>query len=111
MISPQVWCLRVLDQAVQSVRVLLVIFLAIMFTGGTLGLVSAVTQATMVEEVNRRLPEDQRFEDAWWGPDKIVRLFREYRRLYPDGPLLRRQIIIFSIGAFVFGAAAIASFF
>jgi hypothetical protein len=75
--------------------------------GGALGLTSLAIHTEMVEEVNRRLPENQRFEDAWWGPTKSIRLFTEYRRLCPDGPLLRRQLMIFGV-IFVLLAVAFA---
>lgn len=54
-----------------------------------------VIHVAMVEAVNRRLPASEQFEDTWWWPAKTMRLYSAYRRLYPDGPLLRRQWMIY----------------
>jgi len=48
----------------------------------------------MVDEVNRKLPEDQQFEHLFWYPTKSLRLIREYKRLYPNGRLNRIRIIV-----------------
>jgi hypothetical protein len=58
---------------------------------GAFGLASTINQFAMVEAVNERLPSREQFDPFWWGPAKILKLQREYRRLYPDGRLLRRQ--------------------
>jgi hypothetical protein len=44
----------------------------------------------ILEKVNSRLPEAERFKSAWWGPSKKERLNREYRRLFPDGNDLKQ---------------------
>jgi hypothetical protein len=42
-----------------------------------------------LDKVNEKLPVDQRFWPLFWGPDSNWRLRHEYRRLYPEGKLLR----------------------
>jgi hypothetical protein len=42
----------------------------------------------MVEQVNSRLPDNERFDSVWWAFPKYLRLFRQYRRLYPSGRLV-----------------------
>jgi hypothetical protein len=53
----------------------------------------------------------------WWGPLKLQRVHQTYRRLYPDGALLRREGILFammwlclavSAGLFQFGFLGVA---
>ena len=49
-------------------------------------LANAVLYA-IVGEVNRKLTDDQQIGYFVWYPAKTLRVFREYRRLYPDGRL------------------------
>ena len=81
--------------------------LGIMAVGGGLGLTSLAFHTAMVEAVNSKLPANLRFEDAWWGPTKSFRLFSEYRRLCPEGTLLRRQLMVIAV-AFVLWILAVA---
>ena len=67
---------------------------------GAFGLVSTINQFAIVEAVNAKLPADEQFNPLWWGPSKSSRLRREYRRLYPEGKLLRRQNVL-AAGMFV----------
>lgn len=48
----------------------------------------------MVDKVNDKLPEERQFSVIWWYWSKYKRLFAEYKRLYPDGSLLRRFRIL-----------------
>jgi len=41
-----------------------------------------------VDKVNEKLVEKERFDWLGWHFFKYQRLNREYKRLYPDGPLL-----------------------
>ena len=70
------------------------------------GLWSAEIHSKILEKVNARLPEAERFKSAWWGPSKKDRLNREYRRLFPDGndlkQLHRLTVIMFSALALLF---------
>ena len=61
---------------------------------GALGLASTINGFAIVEAVNAKLPEREQFDPFWWGPSKSFRLRREYRRLYPEGKLLRRQNVL-----------------
>ncbi len=58
------------------------------------GVKSMILVFKLIETVSRRLPEEEQFGDLWWGPEKRGRLIREYRRLYPDGQLLRQTYIL-----------------
>ncbi len=70
------------------------------------GLWSAQIHSKILEKVNARLPEAERFKSAWWGPSKKDRLNREYRRLFPDGndlkQLHRLTVIMLSALALLF---------
>jgi hypothetical protein len=71
---------------------------AVRVAGGAAGFIvvlacailSTVTQNRMVNEVNSQLPTDARFSPFGWYLSKTLRLFGEYRRLYPSGSLIRR---------------------
>lgn len=58
------------------------------------GLAACINHLAMVEAVNAKLPPTDQFGQLWWGPLKRLRLDREYRRLYPDGPLVRREGVL-----------------
>ena len=44
----------------------------------------------MVDQVNDRLPEAEKFSHLWWYQTKRRRLNDKYKMLYPEGRLLRR---------------------
>jgi hypothetical protein len=52
-------------------------------------LISNLVMLAIVEEVNRKLPDEQRISEFWWYVAKYERTFREYRRLYPAGRLIK----------------------
>ena len=60
----------------------------------------------MVEAVNVKVPTNDEFSQFWWYPSKMGRLHREYRRLYPDGGLIRRERILFVLMCFSLAVAA-----
>jgi hypothetical protein len=68
------------------------IILAIVAVAGMsiFGLTSSIMFEDMVAAVNRRLPKDQQFAPLGWYWTKTHRVQTEYKRLYPDGPLLRK---------------------
>jgi hypothetical protein len=68
-------------------------FVLLLCVGG-LGLASTIAQFAMVDAVNEKLPKSEQFDPFWWYPPKTVKLFLAYRRLYPTGRLLRRQVIL-----------------
>jgi len=78
----------------------------------TLGLSGAVIVQDMVDEVNRRLPPEQRYGSLWWGPIKKLNLVRDYKHLCPDGPLLRYMrvylavfFLVFAVGVYFLSAS------
>jgi hypothetical protein len=72
------------------------LILALLFLGcvSGFGLATAITHLAIVEGVNAKLPPTEQFGELGWGPVKSFRLHREYRRLYPDGTLLRRAAVL-----------------
>jgi len=54
------------------------------------GLTATSVVFEMVDKVNKLLPAEQQFALLGWYPSKYRRLNYEYRRLYPDGNLLRK---------------------
>jgi hypothetical protein len=58
--------------------------------GSVCAMTSSFTVFHMVDKVNERLPEERQFAHLGWYWSKYERLFAEYKRLYPDGSLLRR---------------------
>ncbi len=66
---------------------------------------SIVPRQKMVDLVNPQLPIDERFKSAGRHPgNPMVSLGTVYKRLYPDGPLLRRyrRRMALSLVAFLF---------
>jgi hypothetical protein len=68
-------------------------FILLLCVGG-LGLATAINQSAIVEAVNAKLPKDDQFNWLGWWLPKTLRLHRQYRRLYPDGGLVRREGIL-----------------
>ena len=59
---------------------------------GSVGVTCAagLTVYQMVEDVNRKLPQNQQFEYGYWYPGKFGRLKRLYRCPCPEGRLISR---------------------
>jgi len=53
----------------------------------------------MAEEVNAKLPPGQQFQPVGWHFSKTLRLYREYRKYYPDGDLLLK---VYGAGVLLF---------
>ena len=64
------------------------------------GLAAGITHLSIIEAVNSKLPPPKQFEQLGWGASKSFRLCREYRRLYPEGTLLRRVGILAYVSLF-----------
>jgi len=64
-------------------------------------LTSAMLTWEAVEAVNQKLAVKEQFDPLWWYTGKYMRLRREYRRLCPEGKLLRRERA-FGIACFAF---------
>jgi hypothetical protein len=69
------------------------------------GLVSTFASFEMVDKVNDKLPETEKFDHLGWYFSKRLRLNRKYRMLYPDGQLLLR-VRILTVLMFVCGLVA-----
>jgi hypothetical protein len=57
-----------------------------------------------VDEVNKLLPEGDRFNVLWWYAGKYRRFESEYRRLFPNGKARNREfrlLIIFAAALIV----------
>jgi len=76
------------------------------------GLMSALVNSKMVDQVNGRLPKDVQFSPLGWYLSKTLRLHREYRRLFPDGHLLLqvRLLIALMFGSLMVCAWALGFF-
>lgn len=83
-----------------------IVFVACLICGAVSGLASTIVQLRMVDKVNAVLPSERRFSIIGWEWFKHQRLLKEYRRLYPAGPLVRRSMIWHCLG---FAAIAVAS--
>ena len=62
------------------------------------GISSSVVQMEMVDEVNRVLPESERFSLFGWHPAKLQRLRLEHARLYPASGLRKKWWMTIGIG-------------
>jgi hypothetical protein len=77
----------------------------LILTAGFIGLAGALTSMRMVDEVNERLPPDQQFPLLGWHHFEFQPLIREYRRLYPSGRLIARELALAAIAFVLFPAA------
>jgi hypothetical protein len=48
----------------------------------------------VLDEVNARLPDGEKFSPTGWPPGKHWSIVREYRRLYPAAPRLRQLRVV-----------------
>jgi hypothetical protein len=74
------------------------------------GIASSVLGVKMVQDVNGRLPEEQRLSEVGWYAGKYMRLIKEHRRLFPKSVQLRRYVYVIAIGAACLTMAAAALF-
>jgi hypothetical protein len=70
--------------------------------GSICGLLSTFALFEMVDQVNDKLPEAEKFDHLGWYFSKRLRLNRKYRTLYPDGQLLMKvrilMVLMFACG-------------
>jgi len=59
----------------------------------------------MIGEINRKIEDDNRISYFWFTPVKGLRVFLEYRRLYPKGRLHIYAFATFGLG--MLGLAAL----
>jgi hypothetical protein len=71
------------------------------------GILSTIVGIEVVDRVNEKLPEAQRFDTLQMGRFKWWQLRRYYKRLYPDGPLVRKldRIGVAFLGCLLISAA------
>jgi hypothetical protein len=76
--------------------------------GGACLLASMALMYQEVGEANRKLPDDQQISYFWFHAEKVSRIRREYRRLYPHSSVDRYQVALGWLGLVLvlFGAAA-----
>ena len=78
-------------------NVRLAVAFALLLCVGGFGMAVTITTFAIVDAVNAKLPTNEQFDRfGWWLP-KTLRLHREYRRLYPDGSLVRREGVLAAI--------------
>lgn len=70
------------------------------------GILSTFALFEIVDQVNRKSPEAEKFNHLGWSFSKRLRLNRKYRTLYPDGQLLIkvRILIVLMFSCLVFAA-------
>ncbi len=84
----------------------------LLFGVGACGVVSSLVTWRMVDEVNQKLPEGERFESRGWHLAKRLRLHGEYDRLYPGGHRRRQLRYLFvAMFALLVGAAVLLGLF
>jgi hypothetical protein len=75
----------------------LIVGILALVCGSVCAMTASLTAFRMVDTVNEKLPEERQFAQLGWYWSKYQRLFAEYKRLYPDGTLLRRFYILASL--------------
>ena len=83
----------------------LLLLVAFILSCLVIGILSMATLDRMVEEVNPRLTHDRQFEVVGWHHLKYRRLIQEYRRLNPQGRLIRRAVWLSSASLVILLAA------
>ena len=61
------------------------------------GVVGSLVSFDMIDKVNEKLPQGEQFAPLGWYYSKSRRLNREYKRLYPDGPLLSKIRLLLAL--------------
>jgi hypothetical protein len=84
----------------------LVVFVIV---SAAIGITSTIVITSMVDEVNRKLPPEERLSPYGWYPGKLRRVAALYRRTYPDGRRHAQLLVLALVAgaAFVLGAACI----
>jgi hypothetical protein len=66
---------------------------------------SGLVASQILAAVNSKLPQEDQFEPHVWWFGKRQQLFREHRRLYPDGTLIRTHWRLAIAGLICFASA------
>ena len=86
----------------EVVRIMIAIAVA-----ASLGFFSSILNLRMIDQVNAKLPAEQRFSTIGWHVLKFRSLLAEYRRLYPSGDLDRRLLLVSAISVGMVPALAL----
>src|SRR5712672_438406 len=78
-----------------NVRLAIVFVLLLCIDG--VGMAATITAFAIIDAVNAKLPTNEQFDRLGWWLPKTLRLHREYRRLYPDGALVRQEGVLGAI--------------
>jgi len=70
------------------------------------GIISTLTHLEMVDKVNEHLPKEEQFDQLGWYMTKSLRLFREYKRLFPDG---RLRLKLWVLTALMFACVVVSA--
>jgi hypothetical protein len=65
--------------------------------GSICGILATFSNFEMVDKVNDKLPDNEKFAHLGWYFSKTQRLRHKYRTLYPDGRLLLRVCILIAV--------------
>jgi len=72
----------------------IIVAVSALVCGSACGLFATLNNFEMVDQVNRKLPDGEQFDHAWWYLTKTLRLRRKYRAFYPDGGLIVRANVL-----------------
>jgi hypothetical protein len=61
------------------------------------GIIATFAHYEMMDKVNEKLTEGERFQPSGWCWSKSQRLRREYRRMYPNGRLLFKIRVLMAV--------------
>jgi hypothetical protein len=94
----------VLEHPTATTWIRLIVGFACWAVMATCGLWSGLLHMDRVDEVNKLLPVNQRFDILWWHAGKSRRFENEYRRLFPGSTARDREfklLIIFAAALIV----------
>ena len=80
--------------------------LVLLLCVGVVGILATINLFAIVQAVNNKLASDNQFNPLGWGLPKTISLHKQYRRLYPNGDLLRRQGVLTAVMFFCIAVAA-----
>jgi hypothetical protein len=61
------------------------------------GILATFSNFEMIDKVNSKLPDSEKFGQLGWYPAKRWRLNRKYKELFPDGRHLLRERILMAL--------------
>jgi hypothetical protein len=102
----------VFSPRIESMSIRLLVGIAAVAGVSVCGLLSTLISYKMVDQVNGKLPRDAQFSLIGWHFPKSWRLYREYRKLFPDGQLLLQVLLLLGlmVGCVIIAAWAIGFF-